>query len=224
MDEIIAVTSKDGKVFARVNKEPLHSKSMCIAGLLVVQHADEDVIVLEMNLPFDEMPLDVEMVAKSLVYWLYCECIRVPDEVSGTSDDMMGSYGFLCKLWVIAEKWQLQALGNDVIDAIIDLYLVNEYFPYSIIEFVYRETSKKRSGIRRLFVSIVEIGLSTHEPHGLENVMPTGFIDDLNRTMSEEQDNAYSGLIDKVKVCQFFHEHDMDGELYLDCVGTRAFE
>jgi hypothetical protein len=93
------------------------------------------------------LPVDDSEVAKFFVYWLYRQRIYVSKEIRGHSiDSLAGSYGLWSKLWVVAEILQMKALGNDVVDGIWDLYLVNVPMSIAIVDFVYKYTTRRLVG------------------------------------------------------------------------------
>lgn len=210
LGETVTVISKDGRAMAIVHKELLIAQSDYLA-----EHLEE----LTLTLPFDE-----EVVATSFGYWLYRQRIHIPNAVRETSlDSLTGSYGLLSKLWVLADKYQMKCLANDVVDGVWDLYLANEYLPYSIIEFVYENTSTPLSAIRRLLVTIMEFGLSTRDLDDLRELVPPDFFFDLFRKMFDEPDDKYSKTMRK-DFCKRFHEHDYieEGEQFNECVEIKA--
>jgi hypothetical protein len=129
----------------------------------------------------------------------------------------------LTKLWILADKYQMKSLANDVVDGVWDLYLANEYLPYSIIEFVYENTSTPLSAIRKLLVTIMEFGLSTRDLDDLRGLLPEDFFFDLCRKMFDEPDEKYSKTMRK-DFCKRFHEHDYmeEDEQFSECVGIKA--
>jgi hypothetical protein len=187
LGEIVTVISKNEEVIAKVHKDLICAQSDFMAGLFVnqasmaVQQAEKNPPELTLTLPFDEVPSDEEVIAKSLVYWFYYKKIRVPNAVRKTKLDSMGSFGLLCKLWVVAEKFQLRSLEDDIVDGIWDLYQVNDYLPFSIIEFVYKQTSTPLSAIRRLLVTIMKLGLSQPRLDEVKGLLPEEFFVDLGR-------------------------------------------
>jgi hypothetical protein len=230
LSEIVTVISKNGEVIAKVHRELICAQSDFMAGLLAIQasitakQADKNAPELKLTLPFDEVPLDEEVVAKSLIYWFYRQRIYIPNAVRETTRDSMGSYGLLCKLWVLAEKFQMKSLGNDVVDGIWDLYLVNEYLPYSIIEFVYTQTSEPLSAIRRLLVTIMKLGLDTPQLDELKDFLPKQFFVDLTEKQFDMLDRNYSKTMHK-EFCKRFHEHDFveeEGKQLSECVGIKT--
>jgi hypothetical protein len=107
LNDTASVISKDGKTMAVVHKEPLGAESDYLA-----EQLQESTLAL----PFDE-----EVMAKSFVYWLCRHSIHIPNAVRETSlDSLMGSYGLLSKLWVIADQYQMKSLANDVVDDVWD--------------------------------------------------------------------------------------------------------
>lgn len=210
LSETVTVISKDGKALAVVHKELLSAQSDYLA-----EHLQE----LTLALPFDE-----EVVVKSFVYWLYRQRIHIPNAVREISlDSLRGSYGLLSKLWVIADQYQMKSLANDVVDGVWDLYLANEYLPYSTIEFVYQNTSTPLSAFRRLLVTIMEFGMSTREIDHLREVLPADFFVDLCRKTFDEPDEKYSMTMRK-DFCKRFHEHDYmeEGEQFSECAEIKA--
>jgi hypothetical protein len=210
LGETVTVLSKDGKALAVVHKELLGAQSDYLA---------EHLQALTLALPFDE-----EVVAKSFVYWLYRQRIHIPHAVRDTSlDSLTGSYGLLSKLWVLADKYHMKSLANDVVDGVWDLYLANEYLPYSAIEFIYQNTSTPLSAIRRLLVTIMEFCMSTRDIDHLREVLPGDFFVDLLRKKFDEPDEKYSMAMRK-DFCKRFHEHDYmeEGEQFSECVGVKA--
>ncbi len=224
------MVSKDGEALAKVHKELICAQSDYMAGLLVIQasmmanQADENAQELTLILPFDEVPFDEEVVAKTLVYWFYRQHIHIPHKVREMSlDSLFGSYALLCKLWILAEKCHMKSLENDIVDGIWDLYLIHEYLPYSMVEFVYKQTSKQLSAIRRLLVTIMEFSLSARELDELQYLLPKDFFVDLSRKQFDKPDEKYSKTMMR-DFCKRFHEHDYveEGEQFSECVGIKA--
>lgn len=211
---------------AIVHKEALCAQSDYLAGLLViqaslqtVQQTDEDTQKLSLTLPIDE-----EEVAKSFVYWLYYQRIYIPKDIRGASlDSLKGSYGLLTKLWVLAETYQMKSLENDVVDSVWNLYLAEGVISYSIIDFVYKNTSRPLSAMRRLLVTILEFELSIQDLDHLQGLLQADFLFDLCRKQLEAPDTKFGMTLGK-DFCKIFHEHDYkeEGEKFSECIGIKA--
>jgi hypothetical protein len=103
------------------------------------------------------------------------------------------------------------------------LYLTSEYLPYSIIEFLYQNTSAPLSAVRRLLVTIMEFGISTRDIDHLGELLPNDFFIDLYQKKFDMPDEKYSIEMRK-DFCKRFHEHDYieEGEQFGECVGIKA--
>lgn len=229
LSEIVNVVSTDGDVLAKVHKQLLCAESGYLLGLLnnqatgTAQHTGSTAPVLSLTLPFHGMQLEEEAVAKSLVYWLYYHQIRIPKAIRDKSNDLDNSYGFLCKLWLVSENWQLKSFGNNVVDCIYGMFQVNGYLPYSVINFVYDQTSEPLSAIRKLFVTIL-FGLSFDALTGLGNELPDEFIADLDHWQILYPNEVFSETMLEL-FCERFHEHDLvAGEQFSPCIHLKTFE
>jgi hypothetical protein len=125
---------------------------------------------------------------------------------------LKGSFGLLSKLWVVAEKLQMKALENDVVDGIWGLYLINGPMSIAIVDFVYKHTTRRLSAIRRLFVTIWEFELTPQDLDQFDDRLPPHFLLHLCRKCLGEPDTKYSMKMQK-DFCKIFHEHDFPEEV-----------
>ncbi|KAF2035148.1 hypothetical protein EK21DRAFT_96923 [Setomelanomma holmii] len=91
------------------------------------------------------LDIDVDSFCRSLS-WLYADCFTIPEE-----DEWMG----LCKLWLLAERFQVPALQNKVIE-LISCRLYQRHLAaldLEVLHYVYDNTGPG-SKLRLLFVHI----------------------------------------------------------------------
>jgi hypothetical protein len=141
--------------------------------------------------------------------------VDVGKEEWQSSMDLTGhlfGFGALAMLWIIADKYQVAAVKNGLIDAFVDLFLGVKYkdvagIPWSVVTLLYENTTTT-STIRRFLVSILGVYVNEDTIDEMENDLCRGFlVDYIRRTLKGDEWLDFDD--DPKEICKEYHNHDM---------------
>jgi hypothetical protein len=127
------------------------------------------------------LPEDALEAVQGMVGWIYSGKIAVPERFwkhraeTEASDGMITPWGYLARLYIIADKFDFPHLHNAVIDACV-IYHKSYAFNVGIVSYVYKDT-EDTSKLRKLMVQMARHGSTA--AHVLEIKLPKDFVNDI---------------------------------------------
>ncbi|KAN0098740.1 hypothetical protein V8E51_014403 [Hyaloscypha variabilis] len=210
LEEIITLEVGQGDKQAKYN---VHKSILCATSPFF-----EAVCKPEWMKPEDKvirLPEDDPEVIRLLVYWAYHGEICLPllgeSEVSMTLEEAMNKgWGLLVRLYLVAEKLQVDRLKNDSIDAMIQENKVN-YLSISLISHIYENTLFE-SRLQQLILDIVRFEMPGERYYENMHLMPRNLLEDLAKANYSDESGPYDRYpldirAPHVEFCKRYHEH-----------------
>jgi len=157
-----------------------------------------------------ELPEDDPTAIQVMVYWMYHDEICVPPAVvnyeaqGNTEEDAMKDIeGLFVHLYVIGQKYQIEELRNDSIDAFLGLRQ-GRYLLFGVIPYVYHNTPDG-SPLRGALVKAARSEMWTQELDSLKGVLCSEFLFDVTRLFFSDRDGLTTYKDEEI--CKNFHVH-----------------
>jgi hypothetical protein len=213
---IILIAGKEGhqKTFT------VHKKTLCDASPFFKAHCKPD--WMKPDDKIIKLPEDNAEVVRMMIFWIYHNQICISeikyDELNTwcTCEEALDSpWGLFTQLYVIAQKYQMAQLQNDVIDALLDLGAKWVLAP-GIISWVYENTAKG-DNLRKLIFRIAREDLTRSDLASFCDNLCQQFLFDM--TYAAAQSDSHGKLEDNDKLCSIenpqeefcaeYHHHDV---------------
>ncbi|RDL38379.1 uncharacterized protein BP5553_02719 [Venustampulla echinocandica] len=178
------------------------------------------------------LPEDDPEIVKMLVFWIYegriCvsrESVELTSTALTVAEVLESSFGLFIRLFVLAEKYQMAALQNDALNAII--WRGHDRKPLNILRvvpYIYQNTHSSDSPLRRLIVELTSAGCESEEIQQVNEEIGLGFefFQDFTTWFFQDMDPnpvplvspSYSNVVLAKAFCDQFHTHIEDNH---DC-------
>jgi BTB/POZ domain len=165
-----------------------------------------------------KLPEDDPDAIRVFIYWAYHDNISVskglPDSTTNDSVEEASktAFGLFAKLYILAEKYQILRLMNDVVDATIS-NVKEQHLPMATVSYIYENTLPGLPGLpfRRLMLDIVLQDYSATCIEESAHLMCRDFLVDLSISL-RRGDNVFRkyGNQDTMparKICGTYHIH-----------------
>jgi len=127
----------------------VHKRALCEASLFFEAACKPE--WLDENTHSIELPEDDPEAVRSIVYWIYHNKISIPaqlveEQITKVDSTMECCPGFLAKIYVLADKYQMSLLCNDVFDAyFVWMKKTDGIMPVKVMDYIYKNTTGRLS-------------------------------------------------------------------------------